>query len=88
MEKLRFSIDRGSSCADELTTYSNDLIKTLTESTTITLDELNDLADSLRAAYADSIKFDAIVESGSSGQSTRIISHLLSVVESMIYRSR
>lgn len=69
---------------DELTTYSNDLIKALTESTTITLDELNDLADSLRAAYADSIK----VDSGSSGQSTRIISHLLSVVESMIYRSR
>lgn len=69
---------------DDLTTYSNDLIKALTESTTITLDELNDLADSLRAAYADSIK----VDSGSSGQSTRIISHLLSVVESMIYRSR
>lgn len=84
MEKLRFSIDRNSSCVDELTTYSNDLIKALTESTTITLDELNDLADSLRAAYADSIK----VDSGSSGQSTRIISHLLSVVESMIYRSR
>lgn len=84
MEKLRFSIDRNSSCVDDLTTYSNDLIKALTESTTITLDELNDLADSLRAAYADSIK----VDSGSSGQSTRIISHLLSVVESMIYRSR
>lgn len=73
---------------DELTTYSNDLIKALTESTTITLDELNDLADSLRAAYADCIEIDAIVEPGNSGQSTRIISHLLSVVESMIYRSR
>lgn len=88
MEKLQFSIDKDNSYVDELTTYSNDLMKKLVKSTAVTLDELNELADSLRAAYAESIRFDAIVASGSSGQAARIISHVLSVVESMIYRRR
>lgn len=88
MEKLQSSIDRDNSYVDELTTYSTDLIKKLVESTTITLGELKELANSLRAAYADCIEIDAIVEPGSSGQATRIISHLLSVVESTIYRRR
>lgn len=85
MEKLQLSINNDACYVDELLSYSNSVVDIL-KSSTFSQDELEELKSTLIALLRDNQKFDSIVEPDCIGEATRVVNHLLSIVESMIYR--